>query len=117
MTAPPATPRYPLWEVQASIATARIYSKSAREHVKALLACSDRDADRYIRRLIARLHESDFCRTVQLRTGGEFADEYGLENPDGRWYVKVFVKDGTHVVSCHPPERPMITVTGKRISP
>lgn len=102
--------------VQAGIADARIYNKRARACVVEALGCSDGEADRYIRRVVANLRETDFCRTVQLKQGGELADEYGVKNEEGSWYVKVFVLDGTHVVSCHRPERPMTTASGMRIS-
>jgi len=71
-------------------------------------------AEEYVRGTVQLLRDVDFVESVALVD--EWFDVYGSDRDGIGWYVKLNEgDDGLVVISHHPPERPLTTITGRVI--
>ncbi len=71
-------------------------------------------AEEYVRGTVQLLRDVDFVESVALVD--EWFDVYGYDRDGIGWYVKLNEgDDGLVVISHHPPERPLTTITGRVI--
>lgn len=118
-------PRFDLKRVRALLPNAFIGESVAKRANEQLLAPSHREADKYIRAVVAALTEADFYESKQLAYAQQLApkpvllwfDVYGVQDAEGRWYVKLRIDQETSllIVSCHGPEYDLKLRSGKVI--
>jgi hypothetical protein len=109
-----------------ALATAAIIGETVASRCnEQLLAASNREAKKYIRGVLARLSAADFhdSKLLALNEGlqrkpvRKWFDIYGVEDDEGRWYVKFRIEEetGLLVVSCHGPVEDLKLKSGKVI--
>jgi hypothetical protein len=117
VTSAPSSPQHSLATIvrYARNDRLKIGTKVIQRALEALPGKRECEVRPFIHKVCATLTESDFVERASMEYAE--ADVYAVRFDERSWYVKVFVDGDVIIVSCHRPDRPMQTVSGKVIEP
>lgn len=93
---------------------AEVGTKVAKKANEQLFLTSPLAAAQYVRILLTTLQPAQFCRSEQMSWPPRpWHDIYGLENDEGRWFVKFQIENDILIVaSCHAPAFDLTLASG-----